>query len=111
MTTDTRPLPALKISNLLGSSDYALAVGVVIIVLLLLLPLPPVIVDILLAANLALSVGILLLTLYIGQPMDFSVFPTLLLLVTLFRLGINIAISRLILVQAVPGKWWKRLAI
>ncbi|MCX8025562.1 MAG: flagellar biosynthesis protein FlhA, partial [Thermanaerothrix sp.] len=104
MTTDTRPLPALKLSNLLGSSDYALAVGVIIIVLLLLLPLPPVIVDILLAANLALSVGILLLTLYISQPMDFSVFPTLLLLVTLFRLGINIAISRLILVQGNAGK-------
>lgn len=104
MTTETRPFSTLKISHLLGSSDYALAVGVVVIVLLLLLPLPPVVVDVLLAANLALSIGILLLTLYIGQPMDFSVFPTLLLLVTLFRLGINIAISRLILVQGHAGK-------
>jgi len=104
MATDTRSLSAIKLPNILRSSDYALAIGVILIVLLLILPLPPLIIDLLLAVNLALSIGILLLTLYIAQPMDFSVFPTLLLLVTLFRLGINIAISRLILVQGNAGK-------
>jgi flagellar biosynthesis protein FlhA len=81
----------------------AMAVGVILIVALLIIPLPSFIVDLLIALNISLSIGILLLTMYIAQPMEFSVFPTVLLLVTLFRLGINVATSRLILLEGNAG--------
>jgi len=81
----------------------AMAVGLVIIVSLLIIPLPAPIVDILVVINLAISIGILLLTMYIKQPMEFSVFPTVLLLVTLFRLGLNIRASYLILLEGNAG--------
>jgi flagellar biosynthesis protein FlhA len=91
------------LSRLFRSKDMAMAVGVVMIVALLVIPLPAAAVDMLIALNMALSIGILLLTMYISQPMEFSVFPTVLLLVTLFRLGINMAASRLILLDGNAG--------
>ncbi len=94
-------LPVL--ARLLRSKDMAMAVGVIAIVALLIIPLPAGIVDLLIALNISLSIGILLLTMYISQPMEFSVFPTVLLLVTLFRLGINVATSRLILLDGNAG--------
>ncbi len=101
-TTPAKPMGALQ--NLLRSKDIALAIGLVIIVALMIIPLPAAAVDVLVAANLALSIGVILLTMYISQPMEFSVFPTFLLLVTLLRLGINISASRLILLEASAGK-------
>lgn len=104
MTTTTQtPSPAFSLRRLLGRKDMAMAVGLVIIVALLIVPLPAAIVDILVVVNLAISIGILLLTMYIKQPMEFSVFPTVLLLVTLFRLGINIRASYLILLEGNAG--------
>jgi flagellar biosynthesis protein FlhA len=91
------------LSRLFRSKDMAMAIGVVTIICLLILPLPAVAVDLLIALNLAISIGILLLTMYISQPLEFSVFPTVLLLVTLFRLGINIATTRLILLSGNAG--------
>lgn len=88
----------------LRSKDMALAGAVVVIVALLILPLPAVLVDLMMAVNLALSIGILFLTLYINRPVEFSLFPTVLLLSTLFRLGINIATTRLILSVGSAGK-------
>ena len=81
-----------------------MAVGLVLIIGMMIVPLPPSFLDLLVVLNLALSIGVVLLTLYIHQPMDFSVFPTVLLLVTLFRLGLNISASRLILLQGDAGK-------
>ena len=101
-TSPAKPLNLLQ--SLLKSKDIALAIGLVIIVGLLIIPLPAVAVDLLVAANLAISIGVILLTMYISQPMEFSVFPTFLLLVTLLRLGINISASRLILIEANAGK-------
>ncbi len=101
-TSPAKPLNLLQ--NLLKSKDIALAFGLVIIVGLLIIPLPAVAVDLLVAANLAISIGVILLTMYISQPMEFSVFPTFLLLITLLRLGINISASRLILLEANAGK-------
>ena len=101
-TSPAKPLNLLQ--SLLKSKDIALAIGLVVIVGLLIIPLPAVAVDFLVAANLAISIGIILLTMYISQPMEFSVFPTFLLLITLLRLGINIASSRLILLEANAGK-------
>ncbi len=101
-TTPTKPFSSLQ--NLLRSKDLALAFGLIIIVGLLIVPMPASAVDLLVVANLALSIGVILLTMYISQPMEFSVFPTFLLLVTLLRLGINISASRLILLEANAGK-------
>jgi flagellar biosynthesis protein FlhA len=104
MTTTTQTTtPAFSLRKLLGRKDMAMAVGLVIIVALLIVPLPAGIVDILVVVNLAISIGILLMTMYIKQPMEFSVFPTVLLLVTLFRLGINIRASYLILLEGNAG--------
>ncbi len=104
MTTTTQTsTPAFSLRKLLGRKDMAMAVGLVIIVSLLIVPLPAPIVDILIVVNLSISIGILLLTMYIKQPMEFSVFPTVLLLVTLFRLGINIRTSYLILLEGNAG--------
>lgn len=94
-----RPLQAL-----FKSKDIVMAFSLVMIVGLLLVPLPPFLVDLLIAASMAISIGILLLTMYINQPMEFSVFPTVLLLVTLLRMGINISVSRLILLSGEAGK-------
>lgn len=102
-TTSQTNSPALSVQKLLGRKDMVLAFGLIVIVALLLVPLPAGIVDILVVVNLALSIGILLLTMYIKQPMEFSVFPTVLLLVTLFRLGINIRASYLILLEGNAG--------
>ena len=104
MTTTTQTsTPAFSLRKLLGRKDMAMALGIVMIVALLIVPLPAGIVDILIVVNLAISIGILLLTMYIKQPMEFSVFPTVLLLVTLFRLGINIRTSYLILLEGNAG--------
>lgn len=104
MTTTTQtPTSSFSLRKLLGRKDMAMAVGLVIIVSLLIVPLPAAIVDILIVINLSISIGILLLTMYIKQPMEFSVFPTVLLLVTLFRLGINIRTSYLILLEGNAG--------
>src|SRR5690606_39741015 len=83
---------------LLGASTETwLALGVVIIVALLVVPLPPVVLDALLALSLALSIVVLVVTLSTGDPLEFSAFPSLLLLLTLLRLGLNVSSTRLIL--------------
>ncbi len=105
MTTTTQTSStSFALRKLLGRKDMVLALGLVLIVALLIIPLPAALVDILVVVNLAISIGILLLTMYIKQPMEFSVFPTVLLLITLFRLGINIRASYLILLEGNAGK-------
>lgn len=81
-----------------------LLVGVVVAVVgLLILPLPPLVLDILIATNMTLGVLLLLSTLYVSKPLDFSTFPTVLLLSTLFRLSLSIATTRMILAHAEAG--------
>lgn len=94
----------IAVQRLFRSKDMVMAFSLILIVALLILPLPSVIVDLLIAISIAMSIGIVLLTMYISQPMEFSVFPTVLLLITLFRLGINISVSRLILLNGEAGK-------
>ena len=83
--------------------DMILAGGVLIVMALLLIPLPPFMLDILLALNITISVLTLLIALYLLSPLDFSSFPTILLITTLFRLGLNVASTRLILGQGYAG--------
>src|SRR4051794_30529937 len=84
-------------------SELVLALALLGVLVVLLVPLPPLILDLLLALNLALTVLLLLLTLSATQPLDFSVFPALLLLMTLFRLALNVATTRLILLSGHAG--------
>lgn len=85
------------------NSDVAMAVGVVMIIALMIIPLPPALLSILIVANIAIAITILLISMYTYDVLSFSVFPALLLLTTLFRLGINIASTRLILLHGDAG--------
>ena len=93
-----------SLSRLLRSKDMVMAFSVVILVVLLMVPLPSFLVDFLLVVNIAIAVVILLLTMYIKEPLEFSAFPTILLLLTLMRVGINVSVSRLILLNGYAGK-------
>jgi flagellar biosynthesis protein FlhA len=83
--------------ELLRQSDVILALGVIGILTVLILPLPPLILDLLLAVSITLSVLILLTALFIERPLEFSAFPMVLLIATMLRLALNLASTRLIL--------------
>jgi flagellar biosynthesis protein FlhA len=84
-------------------SELVLAMMLAGVLLVLFAPVPPGLLDFLLITNFACALLILLLTFYMGRPLEFSTFPSLLLVVTLFRLGLNVAATRLILSQANAG--------
>ncbi|MGH8082043.1 MAG: FHIPEP family type III secretion protein [Lysobacter sp.] len=86
-----------------GYSDIVLAVAAVTIIGVMILPLPLAIIDSLVAINIAIGFGLLLISLYIPTPVAFSSFPSVLLLTTLFRLSLSIAITRSILLEANGG--------
>lgn len=77
--------------------DSVMAVLVIAVILLIIIPLNPVIMDVMLILNLSLSLVVLLVTLYTKEPLQFSVFPSMLLICTLFRLALNVSSTRLIL--------------
>jgi flagellar biosynthesis protein FlhA len=83
--------------------EFVVPIGVLGIVMAMITPLPPFLMDVLISANITLSVVVLLVALYITKPVDFSVFPTTLLLMTLFRLALNISSARLILLYGNTG--------
>ncbi|WP_423243739.1 flagellar biosynthesis protein FlhA [Clostridium estertheticum] len=89
-----------KIKNNL---DVLVAFGVIAIVLMIIIPLPPKLLDVIIAFNITLAVVILLLTMFTTEVLQFSVFPTLLLITTLLRLALNISSTRLVLTQAYAG--------
>ncbi len=89
--------------SLKNSLDVLVAFGVIGIVLMIIVPLPKGVLDVLLALNITLSVVIILLTMFTTEVLQFSVFPTMLLITTLFRLALNISSTRLILSQADAG--------
>ena len=84
--------------------DLVFVGGVVAILLILFSPIPPVLLDLLIIANFAFGMTILLLTVYVEKPVSFSTFPSLLLVATLYRLSLNVAATRLILTQAHAGE-------
>ncbi len=86
------------------TAESVISITVVVIVAMLVVPLPWFMLDLLVAANFSVSVGILLLTMYTKEPLDFSVFPSLLLVMTLFRLALNVSSTRLILLNGNPGR-------
>lgn len=90
--------------NLNKNSDIVLAVGLILMLALMLIPLPPIFLDFFLALNISLAMLVLVLSLYIKSPLDLSVFPGLLLILTLFRLALNISSTRLILIDGYAGQ-------
>jgi flagellar biosynthesis protein FlhA len=92
--------PPAPLAWLFRRQDLILPVAIIASVLVILVPLPPALMDILLAGNIALSVLVLLTTIYVRAPLDFSIFPTLLLATTLARLVLNVATTRLVLTRA-----------
>src|SRR5579872_4846793 len=97
------PQAAPLAPKLAGLKDIGVPVAVLGIVLVMITPIPPFLLDILISANIMLSVVVLLVSLYITKAVEFSVFPTALLLLTLFRLSLNISSSRSILLNGATG--------
>ena len=93
----------IKKNSLLANMDIGIAVGIIGILMVMIIPLPTAILDVLLALNISLSIIIILVTIYVVKPLDFSIFPSLLLIATLFRLSLNIASTRLILLNGHTG--------
>lgn len=91
-------------SNLLKQNDIFLAVGIALIISMLLLPIPPLVLDVLLTVNIALAITVMMVTLYTDEPLQYSTFPIILLVSTLFRLGLNVSATRLILTQGEAGE-------
>ncbi len=86
------------------NSDILLAFGLILMLGLMLIPLPAGLLDFLLSLNITLAVLVLIVSLYIQSPLDISVFPGLLLVTTLYRLGLNISSTRLILIDGYAGQ-------
>ena len=91
-------------ADLLKHNDILLAVGIALIIGMLLLPIPAIVLDILLTVNLALAITIMMVTIYTDEPLQYSTFPMILLVSTLFRLGLNISATRLILTHGQAGE-------
>jgi flagellar biosynthesis protein FlhA len=92
-----RFLEKLKIFS--QNSELAVALGLIIILGVMVVPLPPVVLDLFLAFSIAISIAILLMSVYAKKPLDFSTFPTILLITTLLRLSLNVASTRNILLN------------
>src|SRR5512136_2075109 len=92
-----------KINLRVDQSDVLMGGSVIAILLVMIIPLPTFLLDILLSLSITCSLVILLTSLYIIKPLEFSTFPSLLLITTLFRLSLNIASTRLILLHGDEG--------
>lgn len=97
-------LDSRAVKAVTANSDVFLAVSVIMILGLMVIPMPPIVVDVLLAANITLAILILMVSMYVTQPLELSVFPGLLLILTIFRLALNVASTRLILGEGYAGE-------
>jgi len=102
-TTSKLDSPFTRLGDTLRRGDIALALGVVCILVVLILPMPPWLLDIMLAISITFSVLILMTTLFIAKPLEFSSFPMVLLIATILRLSLNLASTRLILAHGHEG--------
>lgn len=99
-----KPVKLTGWKQLLKYNDVLLAIGIVLIVAMMLIPLPAPVLDILITFDIALALTILLVTIYTQEPLEYSTFPTILLVATLFRLGLNVSSTRLILLNGEAGQ-------
>jgi len=84
--------------------DITMAIMAIVIIIMMVIPLPAALLDLLLVFNITFSLVILLISMNTEKPLDFSIFPSLLLIATLLRLSLNVSSSRLILLNGYAGK-------
>jgi flagellar biosynthesis protein FlhA len=92
-----------SIGKLLKHTDLVAAVAVVVVVTMLIIPLPSMLLDMFITINISAALAVVVATMYLNKALDFSAFPTLLLLTTMFRLAINVSVTRLILTKGSAG--------
>ena len=85
-------------------SKLGVPIGIVMIVVMLVVPLPPSVLDVLIALNITGALLVLLVAIFIHKPLDFAAFPSILLVMTLFRLALNVSATRLVLIDGYAGK-------
>jgi len=85
-------------------TQFAIPIAVILVIVMLIVPLPPFILDLLITFNIAASLVILLAVVYVRKPLEFATFPALLLIATLFRLGLNVSVTRQILTNGYAGQ-------
>ena len=85
-------------------TQFAVPIAVLLVIVMLIIPLPPAVLDVLVVFNIAAALTMLLASMYVRRPLDFATFPALLLVATLFRLGLNVSITRQILVNGYAGE-------
>jgi len=93
-----------KLQKMTKNADVFIAVAVVFVVVFMVIPIPAMLLDVLLAFSITVALVILMVALYVQEPLEFSVYPGMLLVVTLFRLSLNVASTRLILGDAYAGR-------
>ncbi|HBG20939.1 MAG TPA: flagellar biosynthesis protein FlhA [Desulfobulbaceae bacterium] len=103
LTTVQNTLSNLQYKQLLGRSDIIAAFGLVSILMIMIIPLPSIVLDLFLSMNITIALLILIISLYTIKATDFSIFPSILLTTTLFRLALNVASTRLILLHGDEG--------
>jgi flagellar biosynthesis protein FlhA len=91
------------ISRLLKHTDLVAAVAVVVVVTMLIVPLPSMLLDLFITINISAALAVVVATMYLNKPLEFAAFPSLLLLTTMFRLAINVSVTRLILTKGDAG--------
>jgi flagellar biosynthesis protein FlhA len=102
--TTARPGGTGLLGRLLAQSDLMVALGIVLVVVMMIVPMPHALIDVFITLNIAAALTIVLISVYAQRALDFAAFPTLLLITTLFRLAINISVTRLILLEGDAGK-------
>ncbi|MEE4136529.1 MAG: flagellar biosynthesis protein FlhA [Desulforhopalus sp.] len=103
LSTVQNSITGFNYRQLLGRSDVIAALGLVSILMLMIIPLPAIILDVFLSLSITIALLILILSLYTVKATDFSIFPSILLTTTLFRLALNVASTRLILLHGDEG--------
>src|SRR5271165_2302803 len=104
MATATAAKPAPALPRVPGSlAELGVPIGVVAIVIALITPMPGPVLDFLIVVDIMFSVIVMMVAVYIRRPVDFNVFPTTLLLLTLYRLALNVSSARLILLNGNTG--------
>ncbi len=105
MATTVDRISGSKAFKFLGSNTDLVLAGLVLLILsLMIVPLPPFMLDVLISANITFSIVLLMVAMYVTSPLELSAFPGLLLILTLFRLSLNVASSRLILSRGYAGQ-------
>jgi len=100
----TQESPFAMLSKLAKYSDIVVALGIITIIIMMIVPLPAFMLDFLLLINITVALVIIMVAVYNTEPLDFSVFPSLLLITTLFRLALNVSSTRLILLDGYAGE-------